>query len=154
MKGGQRVHTSVALNKSNATTDNAVVHTQRTVARDAAKTNRFELWQAEKCDVRIKSCKARESHLGSVLTPETKDSIDEESLMRLPKGVTLINMAGLEEVLEAEMLEVVSARTDFCYISDVPAENASRHGSHRGSSTHEITPQLEALPWRFRKDQP
>ena len=43
--------------------------------------------------------------------------------MRLPKGVTLINMACSEEVLEAEMPEVLSARTDLCYISDVPPEN-------------------------------
>ena len=49
--------------------------------------------------------------------------------MRLPKGVTLINMACLEEVLEAEMLEVLSARTDFCYISDAP------HRECRGSQS-------------------
>ena len=75
--------------------------------------------------------------LRGALTPETKDSIDKESLMRLPKGVTLMNMACLEKVLEAEMLEVLSARTDFCYISNAPPENAE-----------------EALSWRFRKDQP
>ena len=45
--------------------------------------------------------------------------------MRLPKGVTLMNM-----------LEVLSARTDFSYISNAPPKNAE-----------------EALSWRFRKDQ-
>ena len=36
------------------------------------------------------------------MTPENKDSIDEESLMRLPKGVTLINMACPKEVLKKD----------------------------------------------------
>ena len=40
------VHTSVALNKSNASADNAVFHTAEQFAMDAAKTNRLELWQA------------------------------------------------------------------------------------------------------------
>ena len=39
--------------------------------------------------------------------------MNEETLMRLPKGVTLINMACLEEVLEAEIHGVLSARTDL-----------------------------------------
>ena len=60
----QMVHTSVALEKSNASASNAVFHTHRTVARDAAKTRQFELWQAVECDVRIKSWKVRESQLG------------------------------------------------------------------------------------------
>ena len=38
--------------------------TPRTVATDAAKTKQFELWQLEKCDVRIKPWKARECQLG------------------------------------------------------------------------------------------
>ena len=54
------VHTSVALDKLNASASNAVFHTQRTIARDAAKTKQLELWQAVKCIVRIKSWKARE----------------------------------------------------------------------------------------------
>ena len=33
--------------------------------------------------------------------------------MKMPKRASLINMACLEEVLEAEMLEVLSARTDL-----------------------------------------
>ena len=57
----QMVHTSVAPDKSNASANNAVFHTHRTGARDAAKTKQFELWQAVKCDVRIKSWKARVS---------------------------------------------------------------------------------------------
>ena len=60
----QMVHTSDALDKSNASANNAFFHTPNTVARDAAKTKQFELWQAVKCDVRIKSWKVRESQLG------------------------------------------------------------------------------------------
>jgi len=58
------------------------------------------------------------------LTPETKDSINKELLMKMPKGATLINTARPEVVHEAEMLEVLSARPDFCYLSDVPPKNA------------------------------
>ena len=50
----QMVHTGVAVDKSNASVNNAVFYTQRTVARDADKTKQFDLWQAVKCDVRIK----------------------------------------------------------------------------------------------------
>ena len=61
----------------------------------------------------IKACDKLQPARGNsrALTPENKDSIDEELLMRLPKGVTLINMACVEEVLEAVIHEVLSART-------------------------------------------
>ena len=52
--------------------------------------------------------KAREQGLRQrsvPLTPETKVSIDKEQLMKMPEKATLINMACLEEVLEAEMVE-------------------------------------------------
>ena len=47
-------------------------------------------------------------------TPETKDSIDEGLLMKMPKDATLINAA----------CPVLSARPDFCHISDAPCEGA------------------------------
>ena len=46
----QTVHTRVALNKSNA-----VFHTQRTVARNAAKTKRNELWM--RCENQVMESK-------------------------------------------------------------------------------------------------
>ena len=49
-----RWSTPVLLDKSNASANNAVFHTQRTIAKDADKTKQFELWQAVECDVRIK----------------------------------------------------------------------------------------------------
>ena len=53
----------------------------------------------------------------------TRNSIDKEQLMKMPKRATLIKVACLEEVFEAEMLEVLCARTDFCHLSDVPARD-------------------------------
>ena len=55
----QVAHSSVALNKSNASADSAVFHALQTVARNATKLKQVELWQLEKCDVRFKSWKAR-----------------------------------------------------------------------------------------------
>merc|ERR550537_483096 len=57
------------------------------------------------------------------LTPETKESINKELLMKLPKGGTLINTARVEVVHEAELLEVLKDRPDFCYLSDVAPKN-------------------------------
>ena len=39
-------------------------------------------------------------------------------------GLAKVGHSRLEEVLEIEILEVLSARTDFCHISDVSLENA------------------------------
>merc|ERR1712061_627542 len=57
------------------------------------------------------------------LTPETKESINKSLLMKLPKGGTLINTARHEVVHEAELLEVLKERSDFCYLSDVAPKN-------------------------------
>merc|ERR1712226_1321176 len=57
------------------------------------------------------------------LTPETKESINKELLMKLPKGGTLINTARVEVVHEADLLEVFKERADFCYLSDVAPKN-------------------------------
>jgi len=58
------------------------------------------------------------------LTPETKDSINKALLGKMPKGGTLINTARPEVVHEAEMLELIKERSDFCYLSDVPPKNS------------------------------
>jgi len=57
------------------------------------------------------------------LTPETKESINKELLTRMPAGGTLINTARPEVVHEAELLEVLQARPDFGYLSDVAPKN-------------------------------
>jgi len=53
------------------------------------------------------------------LTPETKESINKELLMSMPKGGTLINTARMEVVHEADMVEVLKTRKDFSYLCDV-----------------------------------
>eukprot|EP00927_Polykrikos_kofoidii_P010579 TRINITY_DN1445_c0_g1_i2.p1 TRINITY_DN1445_c0_g1~~TRINITY_DN1445_c0_g1_i2.p1 ORF type:complete len:318 (+),score=56.13 TRINITY_DN1445_c0_g1_i2:70-1023(+) len=58
------------------------------------------------------------------LTPETKESINKDLLMRLPKNGTLINTSRVEVVHEGELLEVLRERPDVCYLSDVAPTNA------------------------------
>uniref|UniRef100_A0A7S2F683 3-phosphoglycerate dehydrogenase n=1 Tax=Alexandrium andersonii TaxID=327968 RepID=A0A7S2F683_9DINO len=58
------------------------------------------------------------------LTDETKDSINKALLTKMPKGGTLINTARQEVVHEAELVEVLKERPDFCYLCDVAPKNA------------------------------
>jgi len=58
------------------------------------------------------------------LTDQTKDSINKELLMTMPKGGTLINTARCEVVNEADMCEVLKTRTDFNYLCDVAPKDA------------------------------
>eukprot|EP00933_Yihiella_yeosuensis_P037874 TRINITY_DN31874_c0_g1_i1.p1 TRINITY_DN31874_c0_g1~~TRINITY_DN31874_c0_g1_i1.p1 ORF type:complete len:318 (-),score=110.05 TRINITY_DN31874_c0_g1_i1:103-1056(-) len=53
------------------------------------------------------------------LTDETKESINKSLLSKMPKGGTLINTARMEVVHEADMLEMLKSRPDFCYLCDV-----------------------------------
>jgi len=53
------------------------------------------------------------------LTDKTKESINKELLLAMPKGGTLINTARMEVVNEADMVEVLKTRTDFSYLCDV-----------------------------------
>jgi D-3-phosphoglycerate dehydrogenase len=57
------------------------------------------------------------------LTDETKDSINKELLMKMPKGGTLINTARCEVVNEADMVTVLKERADFNYLCDVAPKN-------------------------------
>jgi D-3-phosphoglycerate dehydrogenase len=57
------------------------------------------------------------------LTDETKDSINKDLLSKMPVGGTLINTARPEVVHEAQLLEVLQERPDFCYLSDVAPKN-------------------------------
>ena len=43
----------------------------------------------------------------------------QDLLSKMPKGGTLINTARVEVVHEADMLEILKTRTDFCYLCDV-----------------------------------
>merc|ERR1711972_1161056 len=53
------------------------------------------------------------------LTAETKESINKALLSKMPQGGTLINTAREEVVHEAELVEVLKERPDFCYLCDV-----------------------------------
>jgi len=56
-------------------------------------------------------------------TPETKQSIGKDKLMRMPQGATLVNTARKEVIHEAELLEVLAERSDFRYVTDIaPSE--------------------------------
>lgn len=58
-------------------------------------------------------------------TPETKASIGKAKLMSMQSGATLVNTARKEVINEAELLEVLAARDDFRYASDIaPGEPA------------------------------
>lgn len=59
------------------------------------------------------------------LTPETKDSVTKELLMKMPKGGTMINTARCEVIHEVGMLEALRERADLNYLSDVPPKNAA-----------------------------
>jgi len=57
------------------------------------------------------------------LTEETKESINKKLMMKMPKGGTLINTARHEVIHEAELLQVLEEKPDFCYLSDVAPKN-------------------------------
>jgi len=58
------------------------------------------------------------------LTPETNQSINHKLMAMMPKGAALINTARAEVVHEADMLQVLKERPDFCYLCDVAPKNA------------------------------
>ena len=71
----QTAHTGVARNKANTSADSASSTTPltrttqltcgkpRVVTTDAAKVKQVELWQLEKCDLRVEGWEARETQL-------------------------------------------------------------------------------------------
>ncbi|MEZ4220686.1 MAG: NAD(P)-dependent oxidoreductase [Polyangiaceae bacterium] len=69
--------------------------------------------------------KSRYVSLHIPATPETKGSIGKDKLMRMPKGATLVNTARKEVINEAELLEVLAAREDFRYVSDIAPSEAT-----------------------------
>merc|ERR1712019_88937 len=53
------------------------------------------------------------------LTAQTKESINKELLMQMPKGGTLINTSRSEVINEPDMVQILKDRTDFNYLCDV-----------------------------------
>lgn len=60
------------------------------------------------------------------LTPETKQSINKQLMMSMPKGGVLINTARAEVIHEEEMVEVLKERADFCYLCDVAPKSSEK----------------------------
>ena len=56
-------------------------------------------------------------------TEKTKNSINKELLSNMPKGAVLINTARKEVINEASLVELMSERADFVYISDIAPSN-------------------------------
>ncbi|NCC99433.1 MAG: 3-phosphoglycerate dehydrogenase [Bacteroidia bacterium] len=57
-------------------------------------------------------------------TAETKNSINNSLLSRMPKGALLLNTARKEVINEAELIKTMEERPDFRYITDIiPAAN-------------------------------
>lgn len=56
-------------------------------------------------------------------TPETKKSINAALLGLMPKGAVLVNTARKEVIDEAEMVEFMTARQDFKYVTDIVPGN-------------------------------
>ncbi len=52
-------------------------------------------------------------------TPTTKESIDAELVGKMKKGAVLVNTARKEVINEAELLEIMSERTDLKYVTDI-----------------------------------
>ncbi len=50
---------------------------------------------------------------------QTKGSINEELLMAMPQGATLVNTARKEVIDESSLLKILESRNDFRYISDI-----------------------------------
>ena len=56
-------------------------------------------------------------------TAETKQSVNSRLLSAMPAGAVLINTARKEVINEAELVEVMEARRDFKYMTDIMPDN-------------------------------
>ncbi|CAD7960168.1 unnamed protein product [Amoebophrya sp. A25] len=55
-------------------------------------------------------------------TPETRESIGKEFLLKMPKKGVLVNTARAEVINEPEMVEAFKERSDLAYVTDVKPE--------------------------------
>jgi len=66
-------------------------------------------------------------------TAETKQSINKELLSIMPKGAVLVNTARKEVINEAEIVELMEARPDFKYLTDIlPGNHQVMMGKFEG----------------------
>jgi D-3-phosphoglycerate dehydrogenase / 2-oxoglutarate reductase len=64
------------------------------------------------------------------LNDNTKDIVNYTLLSKMPEGACLINTARKEVVAEADLIKVFRERQDFCYLADVPPDNATKIAIH------------------------
>lgn len=70
-----------------------------------------------------KTCDIVSLHIPA--TAETKNSINHDLLVNMPKGAILINTARKEVINEDELIQLMEERQDFKYITDImPVKNA------------------------------
>jgi D-3-phosphoglycerate dehydrogenase len=55
---------------------------------------------------------------------KTKNSINYDLLIKMPKGATLVNTARKEVINEEDLVKVMEEREDFKYVSDIAPDNA------------------------------
>jgi len=73
-------------------------------------------WMENAADL-YKKCQYISLHIPA--NDQTKGSINEELLMAMPQGATLVNTARKEVIDESSLLKTMESRSDFRYISDI-----------------------------------
>jgi len=67
-------------------------------------------------------------------TEQTKNSINNALIGKMPKNAVLVNSARPEVVHEADLLAMFEARPDFSYVSDVVPKNMDAIKAQLGES--------------------
>lgn len=70
-----------------------------------------------------KNCQYVSLHIPA--NEKTKKSINKDLMMLMPKNAVLVNTARKEVINEADLLEVMSQRKDFAYLSDIEPDCAA-----------------------------
>ncbi len=63
---------------------------------------------------------------------KTKQSINFELLSKMPENAVLVNTARKEVIHEADMIKLMTERTDFSYISDIAPDNKDEFSAFEG----------------------
>ena len=77
-------------------------------------------------------------------TPQTKNSIDYDLLMRMPKGATLVNTARKDVIDEAGLAKAMTERADLNYVTDVAADSQAELNRQFGTRVFATTKKIGA----------
>ncbi|MBT3244039.1 MAG: 3-phosphoglycerate dehydrogenase [Bacteroidetes bacterium] len=89
---------------------------------DGAKLKSAGITPVDSVDDLYSSCQFISLHIPS--NAETKKSIGKELLGKMPKGAVLVNTARKEVIHEEELMDLMEARPDFSYLSDIAPDCA------------------------------